>query len=349
MKDGAYSARERDCGRVRIGLIGCGKIGERHLAAYRKMPDCDVVLYDAVVSKAEVLAHRFGCKYVTDLRSLLEDPYVQAVDVCVPTLYHSGIVLDSLKHEKHVFCEKPLATTANDVGQIQHVAQDAGRLVMPGYLYRFFPAIQFVKEVLETGIIGQPYYAMLRLGGRGSHALWKHRRESGGGAVLEMLVHELDLAVWLFGPLQDVEVLWVDTLLRERRIQGEIVKTNAEDVAFAKLRSGDLHIVCEADLVTPAYMQYIDLQGDNGTILASILHYIPTVVYCQEPRGIFNQGNNIRNFPMVDAIEAELKHFIDAISGRVKPINSIQDSIVVMEIAEKILSLSNLPEAGELI
>lgn len=78
-----------------------------------------------------------------------------------------------------------------------------------------------------------------------------------------------------------------------------------------------MHIILEADHATTAYMPYVDLQGDDSTVFASILHYMPTVIHCREPRGMLNQDNNIHNFPIIDAVEAELRHLIEAIQGAI--------------------------------
>ncbi len=321
---------------LRIGVIGCGKIAERHIMAYRKLP-AELVVTDAVPEAAQKLADRYHVAFNDDPEAVLSDPTIDAVDICVPTAYHKDLIIRALAHGKHVFCEKPLARDLKETLEIQAAARDAGRVLMVGYLQRFHPAFQLVKDVLDDGIIGKPYFALFRVGGRGDHAPWKHRRETGGGVVLEMLVHKLDQIVWFFGPAEHVEVLRYETLRPVRTIRGQQVEATAEDMVLLEIEAGGTRIMCEADFITPSYMDHMEIQGDNGSVFSSLLHYMPTIVYCKERRGIFNEGNNFYTFPVVNLFEKELAHFLEAIAnGKRNTINSLEDSIHVMEIIEHI-------------
>ena len=321
---------------VKVGILGCGKIAERHVMAYRKLP-ADVVVADIVPGAARRLAETHGVAFEDDPDAVLNDPHIHAVDICVPTKYHKDLIIRALGHGKHVFCEKPLARNLDETLEIQEAARKSDRVLMVGYLQRFHPAFQMVKEVLEDGIIGRPYYALFRVGGRGDHAPWKHRREMGGGVVLEMLVHKLDQIVWFFGPANRVEVLRYETLRPVRTIHGQRVEATAEDMVLLDIEAGGTRILCEADFITPSYMDHLEIQGDNGSVFSSLLHYMPTIVYCKERRGIFNEGNNFYNFPFVNLFEKELGHFLDVVAnGRRNNINSLEDSIHVMEIIEHI-------------
>jgi predicted dehydrogenase len=148
-------------------------------------------------------------------------------------------------------------------------------------------------------------------------------------------VHMLDLAAWYFGPIDEVKLLWQDTLLPERTVAGESVRVTTEDFSVVRLQAGSVQILLESDLATPSYMQHIDIQGDNGSIFSSILHYLPTVVYCKEGRGIYDQGNNMYTFPQVNVFERELRHFLESIRAGKKPgRNGLEDSIHIVELVE---------------
>src|SRR5207247_2178893 len=125
--------------------------------------------------------------------------------------------------------------------------------------YRFHPAFRFAKEVLDEGIIGHPHFALFRVGGRGSHAMWKHRSEEGGGAILEMMVHMLDLVAWYFGAVHEVNLLWERIVMPSRVIESCVERATAEDVGLVRLRANDVEIICESDLLTPSYMNSIEI------------------------------------------------------------------------------------------
>lgn len=323
---------------ITVGVIGCGRIAERHVDAYRKLEGVRVIVADQDQAAADRLAGSQQVESAASPARLLDHSAVDAIDVCVPTKAHAEIVLAALAQGKHVFCEKPLCETREQAEAIAVAQECARRRVMVGYLYRFHPAFQFAKQVLEDQIIGAPYFGLFRLGGRGSHRAWKHTAETGGGATLEMMVHNLDLIQWLLGPAGDVRVLGRDTFLPNRAIDGRSVQVDAEDYVLAELqlRQGGVRVLCESDLVTPSYMNYVEIQGENGTLFSSILHYLPTVVYCREPRGVFNLGNNLRQFQPVNLFERELGHFIQTLRSEAPPVNGVSDSIEVMGLVDRI-------------
>jgi len=321
---------------IKIGVLGCGKIAERHLRAYKKMPMVDVVIADIDRAQADRLGEELKVPVAEDLEMLFTAESLDALDLCIPTRFHKDAVLKSLGNGKHVFCEKPLCLSVEEALEIERAASAAGRIVMVGHLYRFHPAFQFVKEVLEEGIIGRPYFALFRLGGRGSHTLWKHRKDEGGGAILEMLVHMLDLILWYFGDVETVTCLWQDVVLKHREINGLVHEVDAEDLVLLKLKTGGVEVLCESDLLTPSYMNTLEIHGENGSIFTSILHFLPTVVYCKKPKGVLNQGNNFYTFPQENLFEKELRHFVEAIKNGGGHLNSVADSIKIFRVLEQV-------------
>ncbi len=197
--------------------------------------------------------------------------------------------------------------------EIRAAAVGAKRNVVVGYLYRHHPAFRFAKETVDHGIIGEPYFALARLGGRGSHRPWKHDGEVGGGVLFEMMVHLLDLLSWLLGPLDQGRIVFEDLLLPRRLIDGEEVPASASDCAVVTLRAGGVRSVCQSDLATPSFMNHVEVQGTNGSLLASILDYVPTVVYCNEPRVLFDRGHNYRHFGPTNLFLKELSTFLELI------------------------------------
>ncbi len=297
---------------MRVGIVGCGRIGARHLDAYHKIGGVRVVVADENEVAAKALASTPGVTAV-GLAGLL-DTQLDALDVCVPSYAHHSWIMAGLQHGLHVFCEKPLCLNHRDASEVQEAARDARRNVVVGYLYRHHPAFQFMKEVIEGGIIGNPHLALARLGGRGSHQPWKHDIV-GGGAIFEMMVHMLDLMEWLLGPLDNGRLLHHELLLPVRQINGELREARAPDCAVASLEAGGVRAICQSDLVTPSFMNYVEVQGDNGSVSASILDLMPTMVYCNEPRGLFDRGHNPRQFDPVNLFVNELAGFITTVEA----------------------------------
>ncbi|MBV9622711.1 MAG: Gfo/Idh/MocA family oxidoreductase [Acidobacteria bacterium] len=318
-----------------IGIIGCGKIAERHILAYRKLP-VRIIIADASPDVARSLADQYRVEYRENPEDILADTEITATDICVPTACHREMIIRSLAGGKHCFCEKPLCGTLREAKEIREAAARSDRVLMVGFLQRFHPAFRVVKEALDSGAIGTPYLSLFRVGGRGNAATWKHQRATSGGVVLELLVHKLDQIVWFFGPPERVDVLVGETLRPIRTVHGQTISADAEDLVVLDMQARGTRVICEADFITPSYMDHMEIQGENGSIFSSLLHFMPTIIHCNERRGIYNQGSNFQNFPMVNLFELELAHFLQVIESKVQNTNSLQDSIYVTEIIERI-------------
>ena len=140
--------------------------------------------------------------------------------------------------------------------------------------------------------------------------------------------------------MKSIENLYTDILLGERNIEGKTVRVDAEDIILLKVvTAGGVTILCESDLIIPSYMNYVEVQGTNGSLWTSILDYFPTMVYCQQPKGVYDRGHNFFRFPKVDLFEEELKHFAECICGEKEVgLNSVEQSVKVMELVDRAMA-----------
>lgn len=330
---------------LRIGIIGCGKQAPKHISGLAKAGKVELVLVDQQTELAEDMAGSHGLSWVDSPEELFADPSIAAVDICTPTPSHYGLITQAIEAGKDFFCEKPLCETSAQAIELDRLTQDAGRLGMVGYLYRFVPvfdqAKSFFQNTPRTGHsqeLGQVAAANFRIGGRGSHQVWKHCKATGGGAINEMMVHMLDLAIWYFGPVDSVQVP-VNKLLRAQRfIQGEMHEVDAEDyvVALLTMKSG-VEVLIQADLVTPGFTQFVEIQGDNGTFMGSIQADMPSFLYCRDAVGDYEPGRNYLHFGSVNMFEAQMTEFVAMLRERRRPTKStLADSVLVLEAMEKV-------------
>jgi predicted dehydrogenase len=152
-----------------------------------------------------------------------------------------------------------------------------------------------------------------------------------------MLVHVLDLALWYFGSLE-VMASNSTTVLPQREVEGRFAQVDAEDLTLVHLKSTDgVKVFCQADLLTPSYMNYIEIMGTEGSLITSILDYFSTVIFCKQPRGMYQQGNNFFTFPKTNLFERELGYFLQCIqSGQPPELNFMQDSLKLIQLVEEI-------------
>lgn len=219
---------------IKVALIGCGKQAPKHISGLRKVPGVEIILADVQPAVAQELAAKEKLPWVASPDEVFVDPTIQAVDICTPTPTHAGLIMQALSTGKDFFCEKPLCQTAEEARSIAAKTTETGRIGMVGFVYRFAPVFELGHQILDgvaaggsSPTLGKIVTAFFRLGGRGSHQLWKHRRATGGGAISEMLVHMLDLAMWYFGPISETELLTCDLLRPTRMIHGHLEQVDA--------------------------------------------------------------------------------------------------------------------------
>jgi predicted dehydrogenase len=319
---------------MKVGLVGCGRIGGRHADAYLKLGHVEIMVADEDEAAAKELAGTLDVTAVSTEELLDSD--IDALDVCVPSHVHLPWIMRGLERELHVFCEKPLCLNHADALRIRDAAVRANRNVMVGYLYRHHPAFKFMKDIIERGVIGRPHFAMVRLGGRGSHRAWKHGTE-GGGVIFEMMVHMLDLVHWLLGPLDEGRLMYHELLVPVRQIDGKSCQVHAPDSAVVSLAAGGVPAICQSDLVTPSFMNYVEVHGDNGSVAGSILDSMPTGVYCHEPRGIYDRGHNPMPARPTNLFVEELKGFVQLVESGRLDLSALSASVDLARFVDSLL------------
>ncbi|MFF1374631.1 Gfo/Idh/MocA family protein [Streptomyces sp. NPDC058308] len=186
---------------LHIGLLGAGGIARAHLPGWLAL-GARVSLY-TLDSSAEKLAAEYAelghdVRAVDSLGDVLAN--ASAVDVCTPTATHKPLALAAVAAGRHVVCEKPLALTARDAEEIADAADAAGVRLHPAHVVRYFPAYAALRRAVVRGDLGE--LAVLRFtrgGARPQWAPWFGDPAQSGGVVLDLMVHDIDIARWLAG------------------------------------------------------------------------------------------------------------------------------------------------------
>jgi predicted dehydrogenase len=189
---------------LKVGVIGVGGIARVHMPGWEASPHAEVIAGSDISTEAlEVWGRTNGISRLTvNPDDLLSDPDIDIIDVCTPNMYHTELVVAALNAGKHVICEKPLAPTPQEIGQMIEARDRADRLLMTAQHFRFKGTSQAMKRELDTGIMGTIYHArswMLRRGWLPARPGFVYRRNSGGGPCIDIGVHILDLTLWFMG------------------------------------------------------------------------------------------------------------------------------------------------------
>ena len=203
------AARSR---RLRVGIIGCGGIARAvHLPGWQSCDRADAVAcYDLDPSRAEKLAADFGIpKVCATLKDLLADKQLDAVDICTPNVDHKPSALAALRAGKHVYCEKPIARTGREAAVMIAAARKARRKLMIGLHNRYRGEVQCIKALADAGRFGRLYYARslsIRRRGVPSWGVFGQKELQGGGPLIDIGVHAIDMAWYLMGKPKPLSV-----------------------------------------------------------------------------------------------------------------------------------------------
>jgi predicted dehydrogenase len=196
-----YSGHTNEENRLHLAFYGAGAIAERHLDAIRRTGTLDVTwLVSRRAERAEALATKKGIRrWTSDEQRPFDDPEVGAVVIAYPTFRHADLALRAFAAGKHVVCEKPLASSADEAQRIADAATQAGKLLLVTQIRRFWPAFREAKEFIQSGLAGRLVRATVDFQTEWNWADRGWRLEEPGGYLLDMHVHDLDLLLWYAG------------------------------------------------------------------------------------------------------------------------------------------------------
>ena len=198
---------------IQIGIIGAGNIGNVHIQEFRKLADaCDIAaITDAYLPLAQSRAAQYGIPLVAESpEALIRNPNIDAVIICVPNQFHAPLAIMALEHGKHVLLEKPMAHNLESAKAIMRAYQASGKTLMLAHQMRWESVPMQVKRQVERGELGRIYTAKtgwIRRKGIPGWGTWFTRMDqSGGGPLIDIGVHMLDIALYLMGNPKPVTV-----------------------------------------------------------------------------------------------------------------------------------------------
>lgn len=197
-----------------VAILGAG-IGAQHLDGYLALPDRYRVaaICDLDADKAGALAAKAaGCAVVSDVDSVIADPQIDIIDICLPPHLHGPVALKAFAAGKHVICEKPIAGSVTEADGMLAAARAADRLFAPIFQYRYGRGLYQLAALQERGLVGKPLVATLETHwnrGADYYAVpWRGKWASErGGAVLGHAIHIHDLVTAFFGPVTEVSAI----------------------------------------------------------------------------------------------------------------------------------------------
>ena len=200
---------------MRLAVLGLGFMGSTHLKALRDVPNAQLTAVysgdarklagdlSAVGGNLGGSGERMdftGVSAYTDLNALLADPAIEAVDLCLPTHLHESVTVAALRAGKHVLVEKPMALDGAGADRMIDEARRAGRFLMAAHVLRFWPEYTTLHQAVKSGDLGPLRFALLRRRcAAPGWSAWLGDTTKSGGGVFDLLIHDVDMCLHLFG------------------------------------------------------------------------------------------------------------------------------------------------------
>ncbi len=326
---------------VGVAVIGVGFVGgQAHVPAFKKIRGSELVVLGArTETRVKPLSEKYDVKYCLDYDKILEDPGVDAVVLAVPTPFHFDSAMKAMEKGKHVLCEMPLAPKIAQVRQMQRTAEKKSVILMPVLNFRFAPAYVKAKEMIKSGVIGNPVAVHFRefipaasLAEQWPAGSWAwDLGKSGGYPDFTLSVWSIDLLRWMF----ESEIAGVEWMSNYAKLKeyGDILGYNT--MGTIKLKNGivgSLHYGATVKL--SASTSRLEVYGDN----ANVLHVVwnnKVIVFGSDPEirewDVPASGTKSWGHYQLDS------HFIECILHKKHPLVTVEDAVKAQEVAEKIV------------
>ena len=268
--------------RLRVGIIGLG-IGRQHIEGWRQHPQVDVVaIADQDATRLDQVGEQYGIatRYTSAEQMLVVERF-DVISICTPNKFHKELALMAFEAGAHVLCEKPMAMNAEEGRAMLAAAKRAGRRLMINFSYRFSAQSRALKAQVDSGLFGDFYFGRTvwhrRRGMPGFGGWFGTKALAGGGPLIDLGVHRLDLALWLMGYPKPTWVLGNTYDPIARRLADEAGKTfDVEDLAAAFIRfDNGATLVVEASWaanIQEAELMEIRLLGTKAGLLQKNLN-----------------------------------------------------------------------------
>ena len=336
----------------RVGVIGAGSIAQSHLTAYSQNPDVELIaVADMNLERAQQVAEQHGAtRAYADPHELLADPEIDGVSICTWNDSHAAWAIAAVEAGKHVLVEKPIARTLAEAEELQRVVEAHDRVVQVGFVRRHSPNCQVLKTFIDQGDLGEIYYArascLRRAGNPGG---WFADQEiSGGGPLLDIGIHVLDLCWYLMGSPKAVSVSGttfdrlgsrgnIRTMRRYRAADHAPDRSTVEDLASAMIRfenGASLLLDCSYSLHATQDSIDVSVHGDRGGAVLEPSLLIATEMH--DSMVNIEPQISSRTFEFGVGFAAEIQNFVDASLGRADSVAPAWHGVEIMRIIEAI-------------
>ncbi len=299
-------------------VIGTGFWGKNHARVYRELESTELVaVCDVNRERAKAVADQFGVKAYTSSSRMLKNKEIEAVSVCTWSTKLAKEALKALRAGKHVLVEKPMATHTNQAEKLLEAAEKNGLHLTVGFLMRFIPGLQHIREAVENKKLGELVCATAK-----RVSQWPERIGD-VGVVKDTAIHDIDVMRYISS--EDPMSVYAKT--------GSMRHRKFEDYAQIMLTFEDgKSAFIESNWITPYKTRILTVTGSEAIMR---LDYITQELWIEDAK-----ENLQPRFPWQEPLKLELQHFADCILEKKKPVVTGVDGLRALKIAEAALKSS---------
>lgn len=250
---------------IRIGIIGAGRIGKVHTKSIStKVEGAKAVAVSDPYLNEEAIewSKKYGVeKFSKDYNDVLNDPEIDAIVICSPTTTHAEISMAAIKAGKHILCEKPISQDVAEIREIQEALKETDLKYQVGFNRRFDHNFSAVKEVIDSGKIGEVHY--VKITSRDPQAPPAEYVRTSGGMFMDMSVHDFDMAAFLTGsPVEEIYAVGANLVDPAIGEAGDI------DTALVtlKMANGTMVAIDNSRQAVYGYDQRCEVFGSKGAV-----------------------------------------------------------------------------------
>lgn len=338
--------------KIRIGLIGAGNIAQNaHIPAYLKQDDAELVaICDLKLDRAKEVAEKYNIKHVVgSIEELVAIDEVDAVSICTWNNAHAKAAIAAANAGKHVLCEKPMAMTVEEAEAMKEAAEKNNIVFMMGFTNRYRSDSMVIKDIVDSGKLGEIYYAKAGwFRRRGTPLGWfTDLSKSGGGPVIDIGVHVIDLTWHFMGKPRPISVTAstynkigdykTKGVSRWEALDTDNLVFDTEDSAsgFIRFENG---ASMSFDVSWAINGRDTGIFSDVfGTKAGASLN--PFAIYGEEA------GYLVDSTPKVeyqDSFANEIRHFLDCVKTGQQPMSSAEDGLLVQKMLNGIYESARL-------
>ena len=309
-----------------VAVIGTGFWGRNHARVFKELEETELLaVCDINAERAKNVAKQFGVRAYTSMGKLLKRKDVEAVSNCVWSLNLAKETLKALKAGKHVLVEKPMATNVKQAEKLLETSEEEGLHLSVGFLMRFIPGIQHMKNAIEDKTIGNLVCATAK---RVSE--WPERIGD-VGVVKDTAIHDIDIIRYFFG--EEPIAVYAKT--------GSMKYKKFEDYAQIMLTfEGGKSAFIESNWLTPYKTRTLVVTGSKAIMK---LDYITQELTIEDAKKTIQP-----RYPWQEPLKLELQHFANCILKKEKPLITGTDGLKALQIAEAALKSSAIGRAVKL-